>query len=129
MLEHIFKDKDVVIFGELYGKNINSGSLYSDNYEFKVFDISMPISDRPISRKYVSRKIVEEICKELGFDVVPLVMVGTIDQAIDFISKNEKSTFSDAELEGLVGVPKGNLLDENGERIIIKIKRRDIPSL
>lgn len=125
-LEHMFKDRNVTIFGELHGKNINNGYGYSEDYQFKVFDISAPIAEKPITRKYLIREVVNLISETLGFDTVPVVFEGTIDQAIEFVKNNKKSTFSDADLEGLVGVPKGNLLDCNGERIIVKIKRRDI---
>lgn len=128
LIEQKFKDKEVTIFGELYGKKIQKvGNLYNpDNYEFKVFDIYLPIKEKPISNKYVNRIVVNSIAKDLGFDVVPVILIGNIEEAISYVMKNDKSTFSEAPLEGLVGVPKGNLLDENGERIIIKIKKRDL---
>jgi len=127
LLEQIFKDNEITIFGELYGKNIQKeGKLYSEDYQFKVFDIKLPITDKPITRKYVSREIVEKICESLGFDVVPVVFQGTITEAIDYVKTHEISTFSRAKLEGLVGVPRGNFLDENGKRIIVKIKRKDL---
>jgi hypothetical protein len=36
------------------------------------------------------------------------------------------STFSKATLEGLVGKPIGDFLDYRGNRIVVKIKRRDL---
>lgn len=126
-LEHKFKDKEVTIFGELHGKNIQKvGKLYSEDYQFKVFGMKFPISEKPLKRKYLSRLSVVTIAKSLGFDVVPYVFKGTIAEAMEYVNRTEKSTFSEAPLEGLVGIPEGDLLDCNGEKIIIKIKRRDI---
>ena len=127
VLEHMFSNKEVTIFAELHGNNIQKGGhLYSEDYQFRVFDIRMPIVEKPLERKYVSRNVVNSIAADLGFDVVPVIFRGTIAEAIEYVKNNEKSSFSEAVLEGLVGVPEGNLLDENGERIIVKIKRRDL---
>lgn len=119
MLEHIFKEKSVIIFGELHGGNINNGYGYSQTYSFKVFDAI--IGDR-----YITREEIEALCQNLELDIVPIVFRGTIDEAITYVKENDKSTFSEAKLEGLVGVPKGNLLDSYGKRIIVKIKKRDL---
>lgn len=127
LIEQKFKEKPITIYGELYGKDIQKvGSSYSSEYEFKVFDILIPIMGKPISEKFVSREVLEFIVKDLGLDIVPVVLEGTIDEGLSYIKNNNKSTFSEAPLEGIVGVPKGNILDGNGTRIIVKLKKRDL---
>jgi len=125
-IEQMFKENAIIIFGEFHGNSINSGYGYSKEYQFKVFDVLVSISEKPITRKYVSRDIVQSIAADLGFDTVPVIFRGTIAEAVQYVKDTQKSTFSDATLEGLVGVPVGDMLDSNGERIIVKIKRRDI---
>lgn len=130
VFEQIFKDKWITIYGELYGKNIQKrGRFYSDNYQFKVFDIMLPILEKPLKEKYVSRKVMESICKSLGYDTVPILFEGTINEGLSYVLNNDKSSFSEASLEGVVGKIKYDLLDENGKRIIIKIKKRDLPTV
>jgi hypothetical protein len=120
--ETLFKDKEVIIYGELYGNKIQKdGHLYTtDNgYGFKVFDFYK-------DNTFMPYKHMIHLCKEIGYDLVPLVLVGTIDEGIYYVENNVKSTFSNAILEGLVGKPIGNFLDYRGDRIIVKIKRRDL---
>jgi hypothetical protein len=120
--EALFKEKEVVVYGELYGNKIQKdGHLYtSDNgYGFKVFDVYKDDIFMPY-------KHLIHLCKEIGYDVVPLVFIGSIQDGINYVQNNFKSTFSNATLEGLVGKPVGEFLDYRGNRIIVKIKRRDL---
>lgn len=120
LIEQMFGEKEVYIFGELFGNKIQKvGRLYSENYQLMIFDIR-------INDIYLQRPSIVEVCFNLGLTPVPSVLKGTINAAIDFVKHRENSTFSDAPLEGLVGTPELGLLDRNGNRIIIKIKKRDI---
>ena len=122
LIEQTFGEKEVYIFGELHGKNIQkAGPLYSDQYQFRVFD--MKVNGIWINRLVKLEEIANGI---LGLEVAPLILVGTIDDAIRHVKVNTKSTFSDAPLEGLVGVPMGGLLDNQGRRIAVKVKKRDL---
>jgi len=120
--ETMFREKEVIVYGELYGNKIQkNGHLYvNDNgLAFKVFDVYN-------DNQFMPYKHMIHLCKELGYDVVPLVLTGTIAEGIAFVKNNSLSTFSKATLEGLVGKPLGDFLDHTGKRIVVKIKNRDI---
>lgn len=119
-IEQMFGDKEAIIYAELYGDNIQKvGKLYSDSYQVKVFDIK-------VDGLFLYREDVEEITSNLGLDIVPVVLEGTINDGIGYVASTDKSTFSEAPLEGIVGVPKVHMYGRQGERIIVKIKRKDL---
>ena len=60
-----------------------------------------------------------------GVDAVPVVLVGTIQDGIDFVKTHPKSTLGNTDMEGVVGRPRVELLDRRGRRIIAKIKWKD----
>ena len=122
MFEQLFGKTEVVLFGEGYGKKIQNGENYiKDNCDFILFDIF-------IDNKYLPIYNVQDIAKSLGIKCVPVVMLDTIDKAVEFIKSKPKSTIAenkDYEMEGLVGKPVIDIYDNKGNRIIVKIKSRD----
>ena len=118
-MEQVFENKDVIIFGELYGKNIQGNLGYSDDYNFIVFDIM-------IDGVYLKRNDVEEICDKFKMDIVPIIFVDDIYNAIEFVKEEKQSTIGNAKMEGLVGKPIGDFCDRLGDRIMVKIKYRDL---
>ena len=122
MFEQLFNDTQVMICGEGYGNKIQKvGSKYiSDGVDLIVFDII-------INDYYLKRDDVEGICTKLGLKVVPIVLTGTIQQAVDYIKAKPQSIipFATCEMEGVVGQPKVPVCDRCGNRIIVKIKVRD----
>lgn len=123
--EQIFEQKfgatPVTFYGEGYGAKIQKGGEnYRDDIGFILFDIS-------INGIWLERKDVEEIAASFDVPVVPIVLRGTIKQAVDYVKSLPKSVTAkkEKESEGLVGVPTVRLLDHNGNRIIVKIKVRD----
>ena len=74
---------------------------------------------------YQERQWVEETAVMLGIDVVPIVLEGTIEEAIEFVKTHPKSTVGTAFMEGVVGRPAVELRDRTGKRIIVKIKYSD----
>jgi len=123
LIEQMFGEKQVIIFGELYGKNIQKvGFLYSSDYKFIVFDIIVGEGNT-----YLERTSTRDIVYKLGLTMVPTVHVGNIESAIDYVRRNLFSTISpDTPLEGIVGIPIIDLYARNGERIIVKIKLKDL---
>lgn len=133
VFEQTFMEKSVVIYGELYGEKIQSGGDYvrlngtplsDDEIDFQVFDIM-------IEDVFLTYNSTEELSEQLGFKCVPIVLLGTIDDALEYLGEKHKnrtlkSLFSDAPLEGLIGVPTGDFYDRFGKRIIIKLKVRDL---
>lgn len=120
LFEQKFGDTPVELFGEGYGPKIQSGGAYRDDVDFILFDVL-------IKDTYLKRESVEDIANYFGINVVPVLLEGTIQDGIDYVMNNLKSTIAvnGAELEGVVGRPKVEVLDRLGRRVIVKIKRKD----
>lgn len=118
LFEQKFGQNDVILFGEGYGPKIQNGGLYRDDVSFIMFDVM-------INGNYQPRASVEDIAKCFGVDVVPVIFVGTITEAVDYVKVKRLSTIGRAPMEGLVGVPLVELHDRCGKRLIVKIKARD----
>lgn len=118
LFEQVYGDKQVILFGEGYGYKIQNGENYRNDVSFILFDVM-------IGENYQERQWVEETAVMLGIDVVPIVLEGTIEEAIEFVKTHPKSTVGTAFMEGVVGRPAVELRDRTGKRIIVKIKYSD----
>lgn len=119
LFEQVFGNKEVILFGEGYGSKIQKvGSLYRKDVSFILFDIM-------VEDIYLERENVENIATIFGLDVVPIIMRGTISEAVDFVKSNPNSTLGTAKMEGLVGRPAVEMKDRMGNRVIVKIKACD----
>lgn len=120
LFEQKFGDKEVELFGEGYGVKIQNGGLYRDDVDFILFDVM-------IGGWYLKRESVEDIATYFGIDIVPIVLEGTLDDGINYVLTQRKSIVAKngAEIEGVVGRPKVEVLGRNGKRVICKIKYRD----
>lgn len=118
LFEQVFGEKSVILFGEGYGAKIQKGESYlSDRCSFILFDVYIVDSDL-----WLERNNIEQIAKTFGIDVVPIIMVGNLFDAIKFVKSKPKSTIGCADMEGLVCKPEIDMLDRCGNRIIVKIK-------
>lgn len=117
--EH-FKDTPICLYGEGYGRKIQKvGSSYiPDGVSFVLFDVW-------IGGWWLRRTDVIEISKKFEIDVVPLIMVGTIPDAIIYVRKGFNSQWGDFLAEGLVGKTLPELKNRKGERIVAKLKTKD----
>lgn len=77
------------------------------------------------SNLWLKRDAIEDIAKTFGIDVVPIVLTGTLKDGVDFVKTFPKSTMGTANMEGVVGKPKVDMLDRMGRRMIVKIKCSD----
>ena len=118
LFEELFGEKEVTLFGEGYGPKIQKGGLYREDVSFILFDIL-------IDNIWLTREAVETIGSRFGIDVVPIILEGTIQQAVDFIKTQPKSTIGTANMEGVVGRPLVEVFDRLGNRVIVKIKVKD----
>ncbi len=118
LFEQKFGEMEVILFGEGYGAKIQNGGDYRSDVGFILFDVL-------IGNNYQSRKSVEDIAKAFALEIVPIVLCGTIQEAVDFIKTYPNSTIGKAKMEGVVGRPKVELQDRCGHRLIVKIKCRD----
>lgn len=141
MGEHFTYGKDgaqVVLYGEGYGVDIQSGGNYRDDQSFVLFDVN-------IGGWWLQREDVDDIARKLGIDSVPVLGYGTLHDAIEIVSsgltwdsagkmtkwhggsvkKGLRSTWGDFEAEGIVARTATPLFDRRGERMITKIKAVD----
>ena len=115
IFEQKFGETEVILFGEGYGAKIQNGGNYIDHQDFILFDVM-------IAGNFQPRESVEDIAKAFGLDVVPIVLTGTLKEAVDFVKSKPKSTIGTADMEGVVGRPAVELQDRCGNRLIVKIK-------
>lgn len=120
LFEQKFGERHVILYGEGYGGKIQKNQAYSEHEDFILFDVYLPDSDL-----WLDRESVEEIAKAFGISVVPVIMTGTIDSAVDFVKQKPQSHIGDLMMEGLVGRPAIEMKDKQGKRIIVKIKVKD----
>ena len=118
LFEQKFGETEVMLCGEGYGAKIQNGGAYRDNQDFILFDVM-------IAENWQPRESVEGIAKYFGIDTVPIVLEGTIQEAIDYVKTKPKSKIGTADSEGVVGRTLEELQDRTGKRIIVKIKVRD----
>lgn len=112
------EDTAVCLYGEGYGAGIQKGGCYRPDKNFVLFDVK-------IGDMWLERKNVEDIATKLGVDIVPIVGVGTIQEAIDLVKKGFNSTWGDFIAEGLVLRTATELRTRRGDRMIAKIKYKD----
>ena len=122
-LRNVFEEKPVCLYGEGFGKKIQSkaGKLYlPDDHDFILFDVK-------VEDYWLQRKDVELIAERFGIKVVPIVGEGTLEEAIELTRIGMPSHISEVPqlMEGIVATPKVELLQRNGARIITKIKHKD----
>lgn len=122
-LANMFPDGDVTLFGEGYGAKIQKGGgNYKATQDFVLFDIKVG----PI---YLERHNVEDIAEKLGLDVVPILSVGTLNEAIESARLGVTSWWGDFLAEGYVLRPVVEMCDRRGRRVITKIKHCDFLGL
>lgn len=112
----------VTLYGEGYGAGIQKdGGLYRPDKSFILFDVFR-------GGRWLERQLVEEIAAGLGIGVVPILMREVpIPEAIHYLHDGPSSVVSTRyrAMEGVVGVPAVPLLNQWGERVIVKLKAKD----
>jgi len=113
-------DGPVTLYGEGYGAGIQRGGGYRQDKAFVLFDIK-------VGEWWLEREAVESIAATLGLDVVPVLGRGTLHEAMAFVAAGFESRWGPGfEPEGLVCRPMVRLSMDDGKRIIVKIKGKDL---
>lgn len=121
LFEQKFGATPVMLYGEGYGEGIQKGGgLYRKGKGFILFDVQ-------VDGLWLERENVEDIAKAFNLKVVPIVLTGTIQEAVDYVKSNPKCTIAEQEreAEGLVGRPLVEMKDRRGNRVIVKVKSCD----
>ena len=125
----------ITLYGEAYGEKIQkAGKQYCPNggVGIVIFDIKVATAnlDGDIREEYwLERHNVEDITKKLDLDVVPIIFKGSLWDAVAFLSNGvtiTQVTRFPAQIEGLVLHPVVPLQDRRGNRIITKLKIKDL---
>lgn len=121
MFEQVFGEKEVILYGEGFGRKIQNGGNYiPDGVDFILFDVYMPDGNW-----WLRRSDVENIAQQFGIRAVPVVGRGTLYDAVEFVKTKPESTIGTAKMEGVVCRPAQELFDRSGKRIIVKVKVKD----
>lgn len=115
----IFDSDDVCLYGEGYGAKIQKGGgNYRSDNSFVLFDVL-------IGGVWLKRESVEDIADKLDLEIVPIIGIGTLLEAIDFARTPFYSTWGPFHAEGLVCRPEVELKTRLGNRVITKVKTKD----
>jgi ATP-dependent RNA circularization protein (DNA/RNA ligase family) len=116
----LYPDVPMVLYGEGYGARIQKGggNYIPDGVSFLLFDVM-------IGGFWLERENVEDIAAHLGIDVVPIVGLGPLHEAIQVTRDGFQSHIGSQVAEGLVMRPSVELQTRRGQRIITKVKHKD----
>lgn len=112
----------LIIFGEGYGPKIQTGGCYGSEQKFILFDVK-------IGDFWLERDNIVSVATSLGFDAVPEVMRGvSLEGAVEQVAAGFKSVLrtDGGFAEGVVAVAPHGMLRRNSDRIVTKIKHRDL---
>lgn len=115
LLEQKLGETEVTLYGEGYGAGIQKGGDYRSDVGFILFDVLIADNWQP-------RESVESIATAFGLEIVPIVLTGTIQDAVDFVKTRPMSTIGTAKMEGVVGRPLVEMRDRCNKRVITKVK-------
>lgn len=130
------KIKKIYIFGEIYGKGVQNRIYYGPKVYFSVFDILVEYNIEP--KSYLDKNIVHDLCENVGFNYVPILYKGVLQDILKNIQpegiwypgrlESEIHKINDPISkdkiyyeEGIVISPDKELTFGNGKRVIFKI--------
>lgn len=134
MLEKLRGDvlSDFVVYGEIYGGNIQNGMCYTLEQDFVAFDMRW-IEESGVLSVPLDKLTVLTLDKDYQIPVVPLIGVyDTFEEALaveeSFISKLLRPDFDGKdvhkEAEGVVIEPNNPVFEPNGSRVYLKKKTK-----
>jgi hypothetical protein len=131
VIETVFGDQPVTIYGEGYGAGIQKGGRYRPDPSFRAFDLLLGNTGR-----WLGPEDLAGVLKSLGIPDVPEVMTARLGALVEFVRQGAAQSYV-AELEsgdplktvhpeGLVARPEFPLIGPFGERVMVKLKLRDL---
>lgn len=122
LFEQKFGQKEVILFMEGYAGKIQKGT-YNGEEKLIGYDIM-------IENIYLDKQVSKEIFNELGLVFVPVLEFNNLKSCIDYVYTHKQSIISpENKIEGLVCFPAQRIYDHMGNRIIVKIKNKDLAKL
>jgi hypothetical protein len=120
-LKAVFQGSNVVLYGEGYGVGIQKGGgLYSPTKKFILFDVLVE------GRYWLNWAAVQDIGDRLKIDLVPYVGNLELQDAASLVRDGFNSRLGEhPPAEGMVGRTAEPLFDNQGKRLIVKLKTKD----
>lgn len=122
LFEQKFGATPAVLYGEGYGPKIQSGGKYRPDTSTVFYDVR-------VGNWWLSRAATADVCDYFQLDIVPVVLKEcSLIDAIHHVRGDHLGTSHWGEFppEGIVGTTTVGLLNRAGERIMVKLKRRDL---
>lgn len=120
--EQNFGNKEVLFFMEAYGGKIQGG-IYPGFEQLIGFDIM-------IDNIYLDKDNAYSLFEQFGLRTVPFIGVMSLEDAIENVKNNPNSFLcEEVKMEGFVCTPLLRLNDHKGDRIIVKIKVKDLENM
>ena len=107
------------LYGEGYGAGIQKGGCYGPDKRFILFDIL-------VGEWWLSEGAARGIASALGIPHVPTIARGGLAVGIEMVRHGLDSVMGSGYAEGLVAKPVVPLAMRNRDRLITKIKHRDL---
>lgn len=126
---HILNSFDldtITVYGELYGPKIQAGGNYSDELEFRAFD--MLVDDK----MWLAPDDVRKNAEYMLLDVPPHLGVMFTQDIVEMVQDGFISTFAINRgylAEGVIAKPPMNLYDQRGRRVMFKLKHKDLKNV
>lgn len=126
----------VILFGEGYGARIQKGGGdYRDGVSFRLFDVLVwSIEGQDWWLNWFN---VEDVAAKLGIELVPVIGGGLgLETAVSIVTGESRVAIEDKQLtaadaprtrEGIVARTEPLLFDRRGNRVMWKLKGRDLP--
>ena len=110
---------EVILYGEGYGVGIQKGSPYRADKSFILFDVLVD------GKFWLNRVNQEDVAGRLGIEVVPYLGLMGLGEIVELVKQPFSSKIGTAMAEGVVGRPVETLFDQQGRRIMLKLKTKD----
>ena len=117
--EQTFGQKEVMLYMEAYGGKIQTKAGYGGSERLIGYDME-------INGYMLYPYVADEIFNSLGINTVTRYLFNNLSEAIAFVEKERVSELANTPMEGVVCVPVTPLYNRDGERIIVKIKTKDL---
>lgn len=121
ILEQAFGSAAAVLYGEGYGAGIQSGGIYRDDQSFILFDAK-------VGQWWLRPDAVQDVAYKLGIDMVGSYGQATLRDQVRQVALEpiRSGLTTKSAAEGVVGTTVAGLLDRSGQRIIVKLKTKDL---
>lgn len=121
IFEQTFGDKPFTVYGEGISKEVNCHYGFPEG-DFIMYDIQNDTTGR-----FWDRERMKEFAEKIDSETAPLLAVGDIGLAVKIVKEGMCSYINkEFPMEGLIGRPKVEFTDNKGDRLIVKVKVKDI---